>query len=238
MHHILNKLIYNRLTIAHRPFYKHYPYRGGVAIDSANARGCVDLELGVFCNRIPKAANSTIISNLTMLKYGREIPSKKAKKLFDTPASLSKQQMAQFDALFKFAVVRNPFTRTLSSYLEKVERRAANKGKQTSFKHFLHEVRDRLLYTNAHWAPQHALLLIPLENFDMIGKVESLNSDLITIRSRISPGTEYPVTSVMHNATGASGKLQQYYDDELIKLVREIYREDFEAFDYSLDFPT
>lgn len=237
MHYNLEKILYNRVTIPYRPFYRRYPYRGGLAIDSANARGCVDLELGFFCNRIPKAANSTVITNLARLKFGRDIFSPDAKKLFATPASLSRRDMGRFEGLFKFAVVRNPYTRTLSSYLEKVERFAVKKGKPTSFRQFLYDVRERLLLRNAHWAPQHALLLIPLDQFDMIGKVETLERDLSAIRARIRPEIEWPLTSATHHATGAAGKLLKYYDDELIALVRDMYRKDFEAFAYDLDLP-
>jgi len=109
MHHTLAKPLYNRFTIANRHFYRDYPYRGGLAVDSASARDCVDFDLGIFCNRIPKAANSTVIAHLALLKFGRQIHSVEAKKLFDTPAFLSRAQMAQFDRLFKFSVVRKPF---------------------------------------------------------------------------------------------------------------------------------
>jgi hypothetical protein len=233
----LKKVLLNRLTIPWRPFYRRYPYAGRVSINSADARGLVDMELGIFCNRIPKAANSTVVTNLARLRFGQDIRSVPAKRMFQTPASLTAAEVARFDTLFKFVIVRNPFTRTLSAYLEKIERRAERKGKQTTFRQFLEEVRDGALYRNAHWAPQSDLLLIPLEQFDFIGKVESLEQDLAAIKHRIRPDEVLPVTSARSHATGASEKLARYYEPDLIDMVRQIYQRDFELFGYSTDLP-
>lgn len=233
----LNKVLLNRLTIPWRPFYRRYPYAGHVSINSADARGLVDLELGVFCNRIPKAANSTVVTNLARLSHGQHVRSYAAKRMYRTPATLSTDEVARFDDLFKFVVVRNPFSRTLSAYLEKIERRAEQKGRQTSFREFLEQARDGALYSNAHWAPQSDLLLIPVEKFDYIGKVESLEHDLAVIKHRIRPDQPLPVTSARGHATGASSKLARYYEPDLIDMVRQLYQRDFELFGYSTDLP-
>jgi len=118
----MNKLLRNRVTIPWTPFYRRYPYRDGISINSADARGLVDFDLGVFCNRIPKAANSSVIVNLAYRKFGREIPSKEAKKLFLTPSQLRSSEVERVSGLFRFAFVRNPYTRVLSAFLDKIDR--------------------------------------------------------------------------------------------------------------------
>ena len=220
-------------------FYRRYPYRGGLATDSADARGCVDFQLGFFYNRIPKAANSTIITTLARLCFNREIPSKEAKKLFLSPALLYKDEVKEFDQLFRFTFVRNPFSRTLSAYLDKVERRAKRNGIETSYLSFLQELDKGKLHTNGHWTPQSDLLLIPFNQFDFIGKVESLESDLhqVTYQLQKVPGTNADITSVLSNATHANKKLADYYDEKSVELVRKLYRQDFELFDYPQDPP-
>lgn len=239
MHPALNKALFNSLTLPFRPFYRRYPFNSKASVRSADDRGMVDLELGFFCNRIPKAANSTVVTNLAKLKFGKDIPSKQAKKMFLTPGRLSQTEVDGFDRLFKFTVVRDPFSRTLSAYLDKIERRALRAGKQSSFGDFLNALdKERYLFSNAHWAPQSALMLIPVEQFDYIGKVENLSADLAYIKQRIRPETAEPVTSMKANATGAKDKLIEYYSPELIQKVRDIYRQDFEVFGYSMDFPT
>ncbi len=235
----LHKLIHNRLTIPFTPFYKRYPYSDGISINSADARGCVDLDRGFFCNRIPKAANSTIVENLAILSFGHDVPSKEAKKRFRTPSQLSKQEVKQLDGVFRFAVVRNPYTRTLSAYLDKIERRAKRKNQESSFKEFLHDLAEKSLYGNAHWAPQSSLLLLPADHFDFFGKVENLERDLAFIKDRVSGinANTAPTKHFKANATGAGKKLVQYYDDECKEIVRSLFRKDFELFNYSTDFP-
>ncbi|MDZ7747947.1 MAG: sulfotransferase family 2 domain-containing protein [Halofilum sp. (in: g-proteobacteria)] len=113
-----------RLAPRLRPFYRRFPFTSPVSIRSADARGCVDLDLGVFYNRVPKAANSTVIVNLARERFGEDIPSKTAKRLFRRPAELARRELERFDELFRFTFVRNPYTRVLSAYLDKVERKA------------------------------------------------------------------------------------------------------------------
>lgn len=232
------KLLRNRLTISLTPFYRRYPYKGGLAIDSADARGSIDFQLGFFYNRIPKAANSTIITTLARIRFDQDIPSRSAKKLFLTPSLLYFREVENFSQLFRFTFVRNPFTRVLSAYLDKVERRAIRENKPTSFKKFLHQLDAGKLHSNGHWAPQSDLFLIPVEQFDFIGRVESLQTDLSKVKNRLlKKDSAEQVKSVLSNATNATSKLGLYYDDETVKLVRKLYRQDFELFEYSQQLP-
>jgi len=238
MNRTLEKILRNKLTIPFTPFYRQYPYRGGISINSADARGCVDMELGFFFNRIPKAANSTVVTNLARLRFGREIPSKLAKKMFRTPSALNSREAARVESLFKFTVVRNPYTRILSAYLDKVERRALRENKESSFNDFLQSLKGGKLYSNAHWAPQNALLLLPVSQLDFIGRVEALDSDLSLINEKIrGRSPEAPLTSFPGNATGAGKKLHAYYDAQSAELVRQLYQNDFEMFSYPEDLP-
>ena len=243
MNRVFKRLMRNRLTLPFVPFYRRYPYSGGLAIDSADARGCLDMKLGFFCNRIPKSANSTIVTTLARIRFNQEIPSKQAKKLFLTPSLLYKSEVDEFEQLFRFTFVRNPFTRTLSAYLDKVERRAIERrairdNKKTAFKKFLLELDAGKLHSNAHWAPQSDLFLIPADQFDFIGRVESLQTDLSKVKNRLlDTDSAEPVKSFLGNATNATSKLALYYDDETARLVRKLYRQDFDLFGYSLDLP-
>lgn len=238
MNRAFHKILKNRLTIPYTPFYRRYPYQGGISINSADDRGLIDMELGFFYNRIPKAANSTVVTNLALLKFGWEIPSRAAKKMFRTPSALNSREVSQFSSLFRFTVVRNPYTRTLSAYLDKVERRALRDNKESSFRDFLYTLQKGQLYSNAHWAPQRALLLLPADQFDFIGKVESIDTDLPFIKEKIQgKRPEKPFKSFLNNSTGASRKLASYYDTETAQLVRSLYRDDFDTFGYPEDLP-
>lgn len=238
MNYLLQKLVRNRVTIPFTPFYRRYPYLDGISINSADARGCVDTRLGFFCSRIPKAANSTIVENLARLSFGEDVPSKVAKKRFTVPSQLSRSEVDQIEKMFRFTVVRNPFTRTLSAYLDKIERRARSAQRESSFCEFLQGLANGKLYSNAHWAPQHSLLLLPFDDFDFLGKVETLDEDLGHIRARIlGRQVAEPIKSFRANSTGAGKKLREYYDKDTVSLVQELFRKDFELFGYPLDLP-
>jgi hypothetical protein len=235
---VLHRILFNRLTIPLTPFYRRYPRaRGGVSVSSADARGCVDMAGGYFYNRIPKAANSTVVVSLARLS-GRELTSREAKRQCRTPSQLRGREVEALDGLFRFSVVRNPFTRTLSAYLDKIERRATRRGEESSYNAFLDSLANGALYENAHWAPQCTLLLLPFEAFDFIGRVESLEEDLSHILARL--GSKQPaaqITAETGNATGAAAKLREYYDDGAVARVRALYREDFERFGYATTLP-
>lgn len=234
----MNRLLRNRLTIPWTPFYRKYPYHNGISISSADDRGFVDFDLGVFCNRIPKAANSSVIVNLAYRKFGREIPSKEAKRLFRTPSQLKRSELEDLPSLFTFAFVRNPYTRVLSAFLDKVDRRAKRRNEDVPFLEFLDYLERDGLYSNAHWAPQTSLLLLPFEQFDFIGKTEHLDRDLGYVISQLKMQLDdQRILSALGNATGASKKLETYYDDTAKAKVDKLYRSDFEAFDYPMTLP-
>lgn len=231
---LIHKAIYNKYTIPGTPFYKKYPFLCDASIRSADDRGCIDFDLGIFYNRTPKAANSTIVSNLVQLKLGKEIASWDAKKIFSTPAQLSESQLERFDELFKFALVRDPFSRTLSAYLDKIDRKFNQDSEKVSFKDFLKFLKAGKLYSNLHWAPQTSILLLPLEEFDFIGKFENLNQDLALILSKIQKVSqaENDFSRKGPPSTSASDKIKKYYDAECVELMQEMYSKDFELLQY------
>lgn len=231
---------YRGLLPGLRPFYTRYPYRGKVSAHGIDARGCIDLDVGFFYNRMPKAANSTVVSNLASAKLQRDVGSREAKGLFLKPSGLTAADLERLDALYAFTVVRNPFKRTLSAFLDKVQRKqdlGTWRGQQHDFASFLRWLDRGALYTNGHWAPQSSMLLLPLERLNYVGKVETLDADLDVIMAALKLRTARTavgeVKSIWSNKTGANDKLAEYYTEETRSLVRKLYAQDFVNFSYN-----
>ena len=228
----------NRVITPWRPFYRTHPYKGSVSITSLNNRNLVDFDLGVFCSRIPKAANSAIVTNLAYLKFGEHILDRDAKKRFRTPADLSQEEVHKLDELYKFSIGRNPYTRVLSAYLDKVERVTKNHRRMPTFPDFISYLETSGLYSNAHWAPQTELMTLPAQHYDLLGKTENLDDSLKTIFSNLNRNHQLdsPIKA-KRQTMGASQRLPEYFDQNLADRTYNLYRDDFDTFGYSRELP-
>lgn len=123
------------------------------------------------------------------------------------PADAADMALLQDRSLRKYAMVRDPYSRTLSAYLNKVESRLPVQPESEGENHFCKVVRDidhfrqeqldTSLYPeitfevfllwlrdstswfrhDEHWAPQVALLRQPEVAFDILGRFENLSQD-------------------------------------------------------------
>lgn len=225
-----------------RPFYLIYKPKSGLSLKMVDSRGLIDYELGIFFNRVPKAGNSSVVSNLYALKYGHSIKSadelKKAKASFLRPSDLSEHQALSFVCLYKFTFVRNPYTRILSAYLDKV---ATGKKKYKfieekripSFQEFCLYLKKGGWRENIHWAPQSNILLLPIEYYDFIGRLENFSADMQTVLKNICiEPTGCQIGSFVVNATASDDKLRKYYNEESATIIRQLYNSDFKLFGY------
>ncbi|MGA9749911.1 MAG: sulfotransferase family protein [Nocardioides sp.] len=150
---------------------------------------------------------------------------------------------------FTFTFVRNPYSRALSCYLEKVAglqrlsdmrlpKLGLEPGRDVSFREFLEllasdrDVRD----ADIHWTPQATLLSLDRVSYDFIGRFESFAPDLERMLARLGiEGDPELVQRRTTHETGAGSRLQEHYDDACADLVRSIYAEDFERLGYGRD---
>lgn len=235
------------------PFYREFKYKGSLPINRADARGAVFLDSKVFYNRIPKAANTTIVSVIWQLECGHELTSMKParhKSHLTRPSELSSRDVRSLrDSFYKFVFARNPFTRVLSAYRNKIEghrrqaahfeRWAKRRGPSLdeSFADFCQYLAEVGLYEDPHWAPQQDCLLLPLSEFDYVGKIEGLSTVLPEVLSRAFR-REVAFDVPVKKSTGASSQVAAHYGPREIEMIRDLYRSDFELFGYSPAFPT
>jgi hypothetical protein len=152
---------------------------------------------------------------------------------------------------FCFCFVRNPFTRLLSCYLDKIARptpmrksvleqlgRSDEPGNpNVSFEEFVAAVRAQpAMAMDPHWALQTLLLLHGKMRYDFVGRFETFDDDMAEILQRLAIPHQYYFRE-RRNETRAETLTAKFYDDRSIAAVREIYAADFAAFGYDREPP-
>lgn len=205
---------------------------------------------------IPKAGCSTIKRTLQSMEAegrGVRLPENvhdKANSPLQSPADavLTVRELLREADLFRFCYVRNPFTRVLSAYLDKIvenewerDRLAPTLGLSpehiSSLKVFLEAVAMQPNHMrDIHWRTQTSLLRPDEIPYDFVGRFESIGASLRRVVTRVSP-TAFGGESerVAFHATNAARKVAHFIGAEEAALVREIFADDFENFGYSRD---
>ena len=210
---------------------------------------------------VPKVASSTLAKSLYKLTQGKRPPkgttSKEASNVFANQDAPNDVLMCQLKSIlirgdyFTFSFVRNPYTRILSAFLDKIlkahqidYRSPLNLHsvgtEEVTFLDFLQQVQhvdfSRL---DPHFRPQwHLLGCDKLMKFGFIGRFENLEEDLQFTLGRINKNTtNKKIISKRSHATNAAEKLKQYYGAEEQALVAKIYADDFKYFGYGLALP-
>ncbi|WP_081816529.1 sulfotransferase family protein [Fodinicurvata fenggangensis] len=231
----------------YRPYYLLRPRLWQEPIKPIDLRTALSVEWGYSYIRIPKAANSTIMRTLHQNFPESRITAQRVgdiKKQYLHYSDLTlKQALSLPRRLFTFTVVRNPYSRVLSAYLNKIaEDRMPEHKKhsaqiegyddgQLSFRGFCRYLAEGGERDNPHWMRQTRILGIA-DRIDYLGKVETLDDDLAAIVRRISPTVDLTIER-KGQQTNASEKLQAYYDAECRHIVERVYARDFQELGYS-----
>lgn len=229
-----------------RPFYREFPYEGPMGFFKVDPRGAYSPADKFFYNRVPKAANTTITHTLTEhSSFRRKFSQDDPKDFFLRPSYLTKAQVRELvEEAVKFTFVRDPYSRTLSAYSDKILR-----GKKQlhalrawlgrdegmpSFTEFCRFLDATALYDDMHWAPQTEILLLPLERFDFVGRVEQIDTDLPEVMGRIFGAEAVKDMVFAGTRTDASHRLDEAYGDEESEIVTRLFACDFAELGYPL----
>ncbi len=232
-----------------KPFFRPYSLRTTAHI--ANSRCIISHSHKFLYFRIPKAANSTITSTLYRLQHGHTSPpdGKKIKSSFQHPDKLSRAEAATVkESYFKFSVVRNPYDRLLSAYLDKIKgnslrqkRKVTNALKlpedsEVEFDLFLDYLEQHSgTLDDAHWAIQTDMIFMPLSELDFLGRMENLSTDLAKIVSTIFGIEDFEIERQTQRVTNARARRHELLNSNQIKRITEIYRKDFELLGYEIE---
>lgn len=219
----------------------------------------ISLQYNYLYTETPKGACSTIKTTLQKMELNDpDLYRDEFEDIHDRNHSplLMPSQIGNLDTffegkrLYKFCFSRNPFSRLLSSYMDKIVTNKPEKkpvlqalGKDTSnldqevtFEEFVSLVYDQdILGMNPHWRTQFYQTFQENIEYDFIGKVENLGEDLKTVLSKINPNYQSFLSNERRHATGSNNLLEQYYTPQLIKQVQEKFEKDFKYFGYSFE---
>jgi hypothetical protein len=153
--------------------------------------------------------------------------------------------------VFKFCFVRNPYTRMLSAYLDKMvaqerkikrvvldalQKENAPLSEIVTFDEFVGVVCDQdIAGMNPHWRVQYHHTCQDTIKYDFVGRFENFASDFALAMSRVSSDYEHYSVSRNRHATQANELLESYYTPNLQKKVAAKFDKDFEHFGYSKD---
>lgn len=192
-------------------------------------------DANVIFIHIPKAAGTSIARATIGRRPGH----------FTAVEVRSAMQSGEFDAMFSFAVTRHPLARAFSAYkfacsggneLTGVRRDSAYDSPAfRSFDAFVNEwlIQQDLLSVDPIFRPQASFVFDDDGKcvVDYIGCVE----DLVTLETRLTQALGRRITIPRINVGGRNGGSRFAASQESCDAIYELYRCDFERFDYALE---
>jgi len=144
-----------------------------------------------------------------------------------------------FHSYFKFAIVRNPWDKTVSQfeYMNKREdlRDFISMKENDSFKKYLSLIQKT---PHVQWESQHKFILDENNRslVDFIGKFESFEDDVYTILDKLKIGRKIfglRLKKIPHTNKSSRSHYRDYYDAESKEIVEKLYKKDIDQFKYT-----
>ncbi|WP_138464234.1 sulfotransferase family protein [Poseidonocella sp. HB161398] len=242
---------------ARQPAKKRVPLAGLSARLGVNGRQLdylvnPDLARGIAYIETPKVACTAIkaymqsrAGTVPAVVHDRDaspLPRLSALKIADRWATLA-------GPVRRFGFTRNPFTRVLSGYLDKIVRNEWERPRHLPRLGFAPDARiDFATFLQAlaaipdaerdiHFARQTRLLMIGDVSYDFLGAFERFDADFAEMKRRYygAPQEDATAGTGRHHATSANSRLAEFFGPREIRLAQEIYALDFALLDYSAE---
>lgn len=205
----------------------------------------------VACTSIKKFMMDQVVEGDFHLENNNEVHNREISPLLqlaelDMPSALE----VWSPAYRRFSFVRNPFSRLLSGFLDKLitneyerQRHLPMMGFKQGYVPKLLEFLERLAEKHdadrdIHFRTQSALLMLESVDYDFIGRFERFDRDFLWLQQAFY-GAHLPNEAYesfgKHHASDANSKILLYFGEREAQLVRDIYATDFENFEYPLD---
>jgi hypothetical protein len=204
--------------------------------------------LGLAYNRIKKNANTTVVMLLREMELGAVESRAVAKNNSRVFLDLSFSEIMALRKTRFFVVARNPYSRVLSAFIFRFREEQYRKRygafdlTRSGFTDFVHYLNDGGLNKDGHWDLQAKLLFMPLEKYDYVVRFEKFKADMLSMfaAENLTPPEGrleglYP--SDVNKQTSSDTRLSEFYTPETMKIVADLYAEDFQKLKYSKKFP-
>lgn len=229
-------------------------------VDEYASRVIIDRSRNYLYCPIPKCANTAIKHAILNKSTYCNVHDHK----FEVLSDLSEDERSSYIAgALKFVVVRDPYDRILSAYLNKfaigpgcqgddmpdlwkrfsrfIVRYSRPEGVDAqiaywpSFSEFVKFVCDLPLEAmNEHWHPQTELAMRKLINYDYVIQFEKINHEWPKLANLLGFGLLPSPESIYFLPTFANSYVDKYYTDELRELIANKFITDFNSFGYSM----
>lgn len=174
-----------------------------------------------------------------------------AQSLFDAPSRhdpywvYKTVNASKFGAYFKFAFVRNPWDRLVSSYeylsaggndLQDRVWAARHMPRYPDFGSFVRKgLTEPGIRSWMHFVPQTDFILDRTGRLmvDFLGRFENLEEDFRAVASRLNSGARLETANASQRRP-----FQSYYDQDTARIVRNVYARDIEVLGYQESLPT
>ncbi len=229
--------------------------RGILDPDQLILRVFISLQYKYIYVSVPKAACSTTKNYLASCELGSQVTYLNFEDVHDrilSPLLSPTQIMHLFPEIlsdksfYKFTFVRNPYHRILSAYKDKIINHKSYRyqvikhiqndpltDRPISFEEFVRTIYNCADHEmNTHWMPQHHLIMDHAIQYDHIGKVETYQNDILEISKSIGLKFKF-LHQETRNESNSERYLKECYTDDLCRMVKIKYREDFLRLSYS-----
>lgn len=232
-------------------------YHKYVSTDYFNIAVNISLQNNYLYVETPKVACSKIKSIIECIELGRnDVYEHKSRDLIHHRSHaplLSPRQVFDLEKLiterkmYKFCFVRNPYTRILSAYLNKIEANEPEKYQilyqlghpadlniKLTFHEFVSAIYETpLAHLDPHWKHQYYLTYQDDIDYDYVGKIENFQKDFTSILKVINKRKLVFDLGSKINSTDTDKMMKKLYTREIRDMVYNKYRIDFDYFDYS-----
>ena len=146
-----------------------------------------------------------------------------------------------------FTIVRNPFTRIVSAYMDKIAqpgkrvrrdfdaRYGIKDTRHVPFGEFVDLICDDIpAQLDHHWRPQHINVLENLVQPNFVGTLETIGRDLPMVLGHVlGQGTKPVEASQRHKTNASSSYLDVLSGAETVRKLCSLYARDFEVYGYT-----